>query len=115
MKAILAVSLLSSVFLAGCGDSGSGSGSGTNQSSSVITAPVDYLGAVGKAQQSSIKTIDVAQLTQAIQMFQASEDRLPKDLNELVSLHYLREVTKAPHGQKIVYDANTGTVKVVPE
>jgi len=115
MKAILAVTLVASVFLAGCGDGGGGSGSATNQNSSVITAPVDYLGAVSKAQQSSVKTIDVAQLTQAIQMFQASEDRLPKDLNELVSLHYLREIPKAPHGQKIVYDANTGAVKVVAE
>ena len=115
MKAIIAVTTVSCLVLAGCGDGGSGSKPATNESSSVITAPVDYLGAVGKAQQASIKTVDVAQLTHAIQMFQAEQDRFPKDLNELVAMNYLREIPKAPRGKKIVYDANAGTVKVVAE
>jgi PBP1b-binding outer membrane lipoprotein LpoB len=113
MKATFAVLAASSLFLAGCGDSSSNPPKATNENSSVITAPVDYLGAVAKAQQASIKTIDIAQLTQAIQAFQVEQDRLPKDLDELVKMNYVREMPKAPYGKKIVYDANTGTVKVV--
>ena len=115
MKAVLLPSIVACSLLAGCGDGGSDSSKPTNESSSVITAPVDYLGAVAKAQQSSIKAIDVAALTKAIQMFQVEQDRLPKDLNELVAMKYLAEVPKPPHGQKIVYDAKSGTVKVIAE
>ena len=115
MKAMLALSVASIFVLAGCGDGGGNSNKATNDNSSVITAPVDYLGAVGAAKQQSVKQIDLAQLTQAIQMFLASEDRLPKDLNELVSMNYLREIPKPPYGKKIVYDASTGTVKIAAE
>jgi hypothetical protein len=116
MKAILAVSLISSALLVGCGDSGKKSGAATNEtSSSVITAPVDYLGAIDKGQQHAIKTIDVASINQAIQMFQVSEDRLPKSLEELVEMKYLPKFPEAPRGKKIVYDANTGTIKLVAE
>ena|SRR5690349_4269639 len=116
MKAILAASLLTSVLLAGCGDSGSKSPKATNDtSSSVITAPVDYLGALDKGQQQAIKTIDVASINQAIQMFQVQEDWLPKSLEEMVQMKYLPSVPKAPRGKKIVYDANTGTIKLVAE
>jgi PBP1b-binding outer membrane lipoprotein LpoB len=116
MKVILVISLLSGLFLTGCGDSGSKSTKATNETaSSVITAPVDYLGAIDKGQQHAIKTIDVASINQAIQMFQVSEDRLPKDLDELVTMKYLPSVPKAPRGKKIVYDANTGTIKIVAE
>lgn len=115
MKAILSLSLLTSALLVGCGDGGSKPDSTTNESSSVITAPVDYLGAVGKAQQQAVKTVDTAALNQTIQLFQAQEDRLPKDLNELVTMKYLPQIPKPPYGKKIVYDANSGTVKIVAE
>ncbi len=115
MKAILSLSLLPSLLLVGCGDGGSRSNSTTNESSSVITAPVDYLGAIGKGQQHAIKTVDTAALTQAIQLFQVQEDRLPKDLNELVELKYIGAIPQAPQGKKILYDASTGTVKVVAQ
>src|SRR5437667_965315 len=45
-----------------------------------ITAPVDYLAAVAKAKQYAEKQIDVSQIEKAVTLFQASEDRLPKDL-----------------------------------
>jgi len=115
MKAFFFMSGVLCLLLADCGDGGNGSKPATNESSSVITAPVDYLGAVGKAQQASIKTVDVAQLTQAIQMFHAEHERFPKDLNELVTMNYLRQIPKPPYGKKIVYDAGTGTVKIVAE
>src|SRR4051812_26235052 len=49
-----------------------------NSSGNPITAPVDYLGAVAKGKKFAEKQIDLAQLKQAIQFFQANEDRLPK-------------------------------------
>ena len=78
-----------------------------------MTAPVDYLRAAGKAQQSAVKTVDTSSLNRAIQMFNVDQGRNPKDLNELVEGKYLPRIPDAPYGMKLVYDANTGTVKVV--
>lgn len=78
-----------------------------------LTAPVDYLGAVGQAQRHSLKVVDTVQIQNAIRQFQAVEDRNPKDLNELVSSGYLTQVPKAPYGMKIVYDARAGQVRIV--
>lgn len=80
-----------------------------------VTAPVDYLGAVGKAKKYSEKSLDIVNLKRAIQEFQASEGRLPSDLNELVTEKYLNSIPKPPQGMKIVYDPKTGDVKIVPE
>lgn len=116
MKAILAISVLTGLFLTGCGDSGGSKSAATNNTSgSVITAPVDYLGAIDKGQQHAIKTLDVASINQAIQMFQVQEDRLPKSLEELVQMKYLPKMPEAPRGKKIVYDANAGTIKIVAQ
>jgi hypothetical protein len=84
-----------------------------NSSGNPITAPVDYLGAVAKGKKFAEKQIDLAQLKQAIQFFQANEDRLPKSLDEMISKHYLGQIPKAPYGMQIVYDPATGNVKVV--
>jgi hypothetical protein len=46
-------------------------------------------------------------------MFNVQEGRYPKDLNELVEKKYMRVLPEPPYGMKIVYDPNTGTVKVV--
>ena len=78
-----------------------------------ITAPVDYLGALGQGKIRAEKTIDTVALNQAIQMFNVQEDRYPKDLSELVAKKYLRVLPEPPYGMQIVYDPNTGTVKVV--
>ena len=99
---------------AGCGDS-SKSGTTANTVSNVVTAPVNYVGAVVQAQKYSEKQIDLAYVNQAIQQFQAGEGRLPKDLNELVEMHYLGKVPAAPFGYKIVYDATAGSIKVVKQ
>jgi hypothetical protein len=109
--------------LAGCGEEKPASGGSTpqsfnaaisnNSSGNPVSAPVDYLGAVAKGQQSAIKTIDTAQLKQAIQNFQITEERLPASLDELVSKGYLRQIPAAPYGMKIQYDAKTGRVAVV--
>lgn len=116
MKAILPISCVAATLLAGCGDGGSHASQQTNSSTgSPLTAPVDYLGAVGNAKQKAVKTVDITSLTQAVQLFQVSEGRLPKDLNELVTTKYIARIPDAPYGQKIVYNATTGQVTVVPK
>ena len=104
--------------LAGCDSSSSSSGKSTNTSSSGTApaeAPAGYLGALGKAQQNAVKTVDTTSVNQAIQLFNVDQGRNPKDLNELVEKKYLPMVPAAPAGSKLVYDANAGTVKVVKQ
>jgi hypothetical protein len=84
-----------------------------NSSGNPITAPVDYLGAVAKGKKFAEKQVDLAQLKQSIQFFQANEDRFPKSLDEMISKHYLGEIPKAPYGMQIIYDPATGNVKIV--
>src|SRR5436190_22703166 len=115
MKATLLLALALCALVMGCGDSSSTSSSQTNSSSSPLTAPVDYLGAVGKAQQLAVKTIDTTSINQAIQLFQTEHGRYPQDLNELVKEKFLAKIPAAPYGTKIVYDAATGQVKVVKQ
>lgn len=117
MKAILPISCCAAMVLVGCGDSGSGSGQQTNSTSSgnPLNAPAEYGQGLVNAKQKAVKTADTASLTRAIQMFQVSEGRFPKDLKELVSLDYITKIPDAPYGQKIVYNAANGQVSVVPE
>ena len=84
-----------------------------NSSGSPLTAPVDYLGTLGKGREDAIKTADIAQLTQAIQMFSVDEGRYPKDLNELVEKGLIHKIPDAPYGLKLDYNPTTGDVKVV--
>jgi hypothetical protein len=82
-------------------------------SRSPATAPLDYLAAQGQAKKHSEKVISVAQVQQAIQQFQAMEERFPKDLQELVSRRYLAAVPQPGRGQRFTYDPATGAVRVV--
>lgn len=102
------------------GGCGKGPGKATSQTTNQnatggnpLTAPVDYLGAVGKAKKSVSARIDTLSLSQAIQMFHAQEDRYPKDLNELVTERYLPAIPKAPAGTRLLYNPETGQVKYV--
>lgn len=78
-----------------------------------VTAPVDYLGAVGQAKRVAEKTVDAASLNQAIQLFYAQEDRFPKDLNELVADRYIPAVPPPPAGMRWDYNAQTGAIRAV--
>jgi hypothetical protein len=111
MKMSSSLSIAAAVLLVGCGEKSAKSPATTN-SSSVLTAPVDYLGALGKGKQVSEKVIDTSSLNNAIQLFNATEGRNPKDLNELVENKFIREIPPAPYGMKIVYDAQAGKVTV---
>jgi hypothetical protein len=118
--------LIAAGLLVGCGEKSDNQAQPTNTQASaptntttsggsLLTAPVDYLGAAAKAQQSAVKTVDVTSLNQAIQLFNVQEGRYPKSLDELVEQKYLGRLPTAPYGMKIVYDANSGQVKVVKE
>lgn len=78
-----------------------------------ISAPLDYLAAQGKAKKFAEKTISAAELTSAIQKFNALEDRFPADLNELVREHYLQGPPAAPAGRRWDYNPQTGTARLV--
>lgn len=111
-------SVLSVVLLLGCDQKSQSSGGGTTNSSSggsVLTAPVDYLRAAGKAQQSAVKTVDTASLNQAIQLFNVEKGRNPRDLNELVQEKFIPQIPATPAGTKLAYDAGAGKVSVVKE
>ena len=85
----------------------------TDSGNSPVTAPLDYLAAQGKAKKFAEKTISAAELTSAIQKFNAMEDRFPADLNELVREHYLQGPPAAPAGMRWDYNPQTGAVRLV--
>src|SRR5262245_27454071 len=118
MKAsLLPLSLFAALVLVGCGDQSSKSGQSTNAASSgnPVTAPVDYLGAITKGEQSAVKTIDTSSISKAIQLFQVEKGRYPNDLNELVQEKFLPRIPETPYGTKLDYDPTTGQVKVVKQ
>jgi hypothetical protein len=78
-----------------------------------LTAPVDYLGAVNKAQRAAGNTLDTAAVKQAVQLFQAQEGRFPRHLNELVQSGYLARIPQPPSGMQWRYNPATGEVGLV--
>lgn len=80
-----------------------------------LTAPADYLGALGKAQKSAQKTLSTVGLDHALKTFYTDEGRFPKDLNELVTKGTISQVPPPPRGMKYNYDPKAGTIKIVPE
>ncbi len=104
----------------GCGDARQDAAGARPASTNIsgsgnpLTAPVDYLGAVGKAQQRSAQVLDMASLSQAIQAFQAGEERSPTSLQELVSEGYLPRLPVAPKGMQFAYQPGSGQVRLVP-
>ena len=117
MKTLASLLTVTSLLLIGCGQKDSAANAdATNAASSSgnpLTAPVDYLGAVSKAQKTAVKVLDVSSINKAIQEFNAGEGRYPKDLNELVAEKYLVSVPKAPTGMRFEYNPATGQMRVV--
>jgi|SRR5208283_1240256 len=123
MKPFFLISVAVGLLLAGCGKNnsnahrqGTNTSPTTNITSSTQPAPysADYLGTLMRADQHAVKTIDVSYLNEKIQLFNAQEGRLPKDLNELVP-NYVGKLPATPYGTKLDYDPNTGVVKVVQQ
>jgi hypothetical protein len=118
MKRSFCLSLAASLILIGCGQNADKPAQPTNAAaggSSPLSAPADYVGALGKAQQLAVKTVDTTSLNQAIQMFNVENGRNPKDLNELVEKKFIPSIPAAPYGMKLEYDAAEGKVKVVKQ
>jgi hypothetical protein len=86
-----------------------------NSSGNPLTAPVDYLGTIAKAKHTADKGIETAALNQQVQLFFAQEGRYPKDLNEFVTMNYMKSLPVPPFGMEFKYDAAKGTVAVVPK
>lgn len=103
--------------LVGCGDSQSKTAQGTNTATGGASAdaPGGYVGALGRAQATAIKTIDTTSLDEAVQRFNVEEGRLPKDLNELVEKKLIGKLPPVPYGMKLNYDPATGKVAVVKQ
>ena len=80
-----------------------------------LTAPADYVGALGKAQKSAQKSLGALGLDQAIKAFAAEEGRYPNTLEELVSKGTIASIPAPPAGMKYDYDSKSGTIKVVPQ
>jgi len=116
MKVVFSLLVMAGLLCAGCGKQAASSAQPTNTSSSgnPLTAPVDYLGAVARAQQTARKVVSTVGLDQAVKMFYGQEGRYPKDLNELVP-DYLPNIPPAPTGMQYSYDPKTGVLKVVPK
>ena len=112
----LAASFL--VFVCGCGGSEKSQSSAAHQpemSENPIEAPAEYIGVLGKAEQQAVRTADLATLTKAIQIFEAQEDRYPRDLKELVEKEYLAKLPVLPPGTVFSYDPKTGAVRTAPK
>ncbi len=106
--------LIPIALLVACGKKSPPTDSKPASSGNPVTAPVDYIGAVGKAKSKMEGTLGSAGLSQAIQQFNTAEGRFPKDLNELISKGYVGALPKPPYGMKFRYDAATGEVSLVP-
>jgi hypothetical protein len=119
MNRSFCVALAACLLQVGCGQSSNQPPAQPTNSaaagSSPLNAPADYLGALNKAHQTAIKTVDTASLNEAIQMFNTENGRNPKDLDELVEGKFITKIPAAPYGMKIEYDATTGKVKVVKQ
>lgn len=115
MKTPVFLAVCAALAVAGCSKQEPAPAKPANSAASgnPLTAPVDYLGAVAKAKNVSEKVIDTTSLNRSIQLFYAQEDRFPKDLNELVSKHYLPALPSAPPGARWVYNPQTGEIKAV--
>jgi len=118
MKAIAIIPVAAALLLTGCGQNSSSSQATTNSAQTstangVATTP-DYGGVLGQAQKYSVGQIDLAQLKQAIQQFNAAEGRYPKGLQELVP-NYLAKIPTVPSGYQISYDPASGNVKMVQQ
>ena len=86
-----------------------------NNTGNPITAPAAYLGAVNQGRKFALKRVDIAQLQNAISLFNGQEDRFPRDLNELVAKHYMQAIPPLPPGSRYAYNPQTGDIRVVQQ
>lgn len=116
---LLLIPVVAGLLLTGCGKSSSSTkqSKATNTtpnyaSGNPITVVPDYYGAVGQAKRYSIKEIDLSYLHEAIEQYNAANGHYPKTLQALVP-NWIGKIPQVPYGDKLDYNPNTGTVKVV--
>lgn len=106
------------LFFSGCSKKSEPAAGATNASApsgNPLTAPVDYLGTIAKAQQTAVKTVDLVSVRKAIELFYAQEDRYPQDLNELVTQRYLRSLPALPAGMRYQYNPQNGQLQAIKQ
>ncbi len=116
MKHSLPCLFASALLFAGCdrkGDEAKDQANPPKAAGNPLTAPVDYLGAVGAAQKRSVKVADLVPVQQAVQAFQAGEDRLPANLQEIIAEGYLPRLPDLPKGARFEYNPRSGQVRIV--
>jgi hypothetical protein len=92
--------------LAGCGEKS------TSTAQTQSTNPADIDNPLVNAKRTADKTLDVAYLNQAAQLFNVQEGRYPKTLEEMTP-KYVAKLPDPPLGYKLNYDAAKGEVTVV--
>jgi hypothetical protein len=118
MKILLSLLAVAGLLFVGCGSKAKSKQADTNApiaEGNPLTAPADYLGAMGRAKKLAERTVDLNAINQAIQLFYAQEDRFPKNLKELVDGHYLPQIPEAPAGTRFVYNPQTGQLGTTRE
>lgn len=98
--------LLALLIVTGCNNSATSPSSGPQASKETD-------GYLAGAQKRATKTIDVAAVNKAIELYYVQEGRFPKDLLELAEKSYLPQVPELPAGQEWDYDTNSGFVKII--
>ncbi len=116
MKKSFLLLAAAATLLTGCGDKHSGKPAAPTNSTAGSTngSSLNYLGTLMQADKNMTKTVDVSYLNEAIQQFNVQEGHYPKTLQELTP-NYVANIPTPPYGYKLDYDANSGTVKVVPQ
>lgn len=119
MKVVFLIPVAIALLITGCSQSsgpGSSAASATNDAqagkAASVNATPNYGGVLGQAQSFSENQIGLAQLKEAVQEFNATEGRYPKDLQELIPA-YLAKMPVVPAGYTISYDPTNGQVQVV--
>ena len=102
-------------FSSGCKEEKKTAPANNTSSGNPLTAPADYIGAIGQAQKSAQKTLGGLGIDQALKTFYIEEGRFPTNLNELISKGTVSNIPPPPRGMKYDYDSRAGTIKVVPE
>jgi len=85
----------------------------------LVTGFCVLLPACGKqadsASVTAVNSPEVLALTQQVRRFSLEKRRLPQNLEELVTVGYIKSVPTAPTGKKYAIDANRAEVIVVPQ
>ena len=110
MKTLYSITLAGAFALVAAGCSGGSDNSQTPQT----TPSANNNSPVVQPEVYAQRKTEVANLTQAVQQYNAAEGHYPKTLQDLVP-NYMARIPQPPAGYKINYDSNSGAVNMVQE